>query len=68
MVSGVLMYMIAYFFMWRYSRKNSMLEPDRVRNTLMVRGLPLYVEKSGRLRFIPISLELLNDAKCIGIS
>ena len=50
-VSGVLMYMIAYFFMWRYSRKNSMLEPDRVRNTLMVRGLPLYVEKSGRLRF-----------------
>jgi len=45
-VSGVLMYAIAYFFMWRYSRKNLMLEPDRVRNTLMVRGLPIYVEKS----------------------
>ena len=28
-----------------------MLEPDRVRNTLMVRGLPRYVEKSGRLEF-----------------
>ena len=45
------MYVIAYYFMWRYSRKNSMLEPDRVRNTLMVRGLPRYVEKSGRLKF-----------------
>ena len=54
-VSGVLMYMIAYYFMWRYSRKNSMLEPDRVRNTLMVRGLPRYVEKSGRLRFEQIN-------------
>ena len=41
------MYLAAYFFMWRYSRKNLMQEPDRVRNTLMVRGLPPFAEKSG---------------------